>query len=63
MTKGKVCLLLLSLLLFACGKGGDYEQMRKQLMKAKTQNENYEPFSSDSMMLRVAEKMLTIHQK
>ena len=55
MTKAKVCLLLLSLLFFACGKGGDYEQMRKQLMKAKTQNENYEPFSSDSTMLRVAD--------
>ena len=55
MTKAKVCLLLLSLLFFACGKGGDYEQMRKQLMKAKTQNENYESFSSDSMMLRMAD--------
>ena len=53
MTKAKVCIFLLSLLFFACGKGD--EQMRKQLMKAKTQNENYEPFSSDSMMLRVAD--------
>ena len=55
MTKGKVYFLLLSLLLLACGKGGDYEQMHEQLMKAKAQNENYEPFESDSMMLHVAD--------
>ena len=55
MTKGKVYFLLLSLLLLACGKGGDYEQMRGQLMKAKAQNENYEPFVSDSMMLSAAD--------
>ena len=55
MTKRKVCFLLLALLLLACGKGGDYEEMHELLMKAKAQNENYEPFVSDSMMLSVAD--------
>ena len=42
------------LLLFAC-TGEDSRQMHEALMQAKAQNENYEPFTSDSTMLRVVD--------
>ena len=49
--------LLLSsamLLFFAC-TGEDSRQMHEALMQAKAQNENFEPFTSDSTMLRVVD--------
>lgn len=42
------------LLLFGC-TGEDRRQMHEALMQAKAQNENFEPFTSDSTMLRVVD--------
>ena len=42
------------LLLFGC-TGEDSSQMHEALMQAKAQNENFEPFTSDSTMLRVVD--------
>lgn len=46
---------MLVIIILACGKNSDYEQMHNELMRAKAQNENYESFSSDSIMLCVAD--------
>ena len=42
------------LLLFGC-TGEDSRQMHEALMQAKAQNENFEPFTTDSTMLRVVD--------
>ena len=42
------------LLFFAC-TGEDSRQMHEALIQAKAQNENFEPFTSDSTMLRVVD--------
>ena len=42
------------LLLFGC-TGEDSRQMHEALMQAKAQNENFEPFTSDTTMLRVVD--------
>ena len=42
------------LLLFGC-TGEDSSQMHEALMQAKAQNENFEPFTTDSTMLRVVD--------
>ena len=54
--KNNIFILLSSamLLLFGC-TGEDSSQMHEALMQAKAQNENFEPFTSDSTMLRVVD--------
>ena len=42
------------LLLFGC-TGEDSSQMHEALMQTKAQNENFEPFTTDSTMLRVVD--------
>ena len=45
---------ILLLCIFAC-TGEDSRQMHEALMQAKAQNENFEPFTTDSTMLRVVD--------
>jgi len=45
---------LFIILIFAC-TGEDSRQMHEALMQAKAQNENFEPFTTDSTMLRVVD--------
>ena len=46
--------ILLMLCILAC-TGEDSRQMHEALMQAKAQNENFEPFTTDSTMLRVVD--------
>ena len=45
---------LFIILISAC-TGEDSRQMHEALMQAKAQNENFEPFTTDSTMLRVVD--------
>ena len=49
-----VIAILITLCILAC-TGEDSRQMHEALMQAKAQNENFEPFTSDSTMLRVVD--------
>jgi len=50
-----ILVILFALLTFFACTGEDSRQMHEALMQAKAQNENYEPFTSDSTMLRVVD--------
>ena len=49
-----VIAILITLCILAC-TGEDSRQMHEALMQAKAQNENFEPFTTDSTMLRVVD--------
>ena len=50
-----ILVILFALLMFFACTGEDSRQMHKALMQAKAQNENFEPFTTDSTMLRVVD--------
>ena len=50
-----ILVILFALLTFFACTGEDSRQMHETLMQAKAQNENFEPFTSDSTMLRVVD--------
>ena len=50
-----ILVILFSLLTFFACTGEDSRQMHEALMQAKAQNENFEPFTTDSTMLRVVD--------
>ena len=49
-----VIAILIMLCILAC-TGEDSKLMHEALMQAKAQNENFEPFTTDSTMLRVVD--------
>ena len=50
-----ILVILFTLLMFFACTGEDSRQMHEALMQAKAQNENFEPFTTDSTMLRVVD--------
>ena len=50
-----ILVILFTLLTFFACTGKDSRQMHEALMQAKAQNENFEPFTTDSTMLRVVD--------
>ena len=50
-----ILVILFTLLTFFACTGEDSRQMHEALMQAKAQNENFEPFTTDSTMLRVVD--------
>ncbi len=50
-----ILVILFALLTFFACTGEDSRQMHEALMQAKAQNENFEPFTTDSTMLRVVD--------
>ena len=50
-----ILVILFALLMFFACTGEDSRQMHEALMQAKAQNENFEPFTTDSTMLRVVD--------
>ena len=50
-----ILVILFALLMFFACTGEDSRQIHEALMLAKAQNENYEPFTTDSTMLRVVD--------